>query len=90
MLSLLNLMGDYFVRENKMLRYRFLKAYQNLPRDKDLLPAIAELDPEPAKLAHQYYQATDFTLIWNLVEKIADLTIGTRGFFEWESELESV
>lgn len=73
-----------------MLRYRFLKAGRFLPRDKDLLTALDELDPELASAARSFYGGAGPGEIWDLGQRIADLTIGTRGFFEWESEPEDL
>jgi len=68
-----------------MLHYRFLQANRYLPRDKDLLVCTDELDPHLGHCARNYFTAAalDDKLRW--AREIADLTIATYGFFEWES-----
>jgi len=73
-----------------MLQYAFWKANQYLPRDKDLLEAITDLDPVLANLAHDFYTSADPRQCQALAAKIADRTIEVDGFFEWESVPENV
>jgi len=73
-----------------MLRYRFLEANQFFPRDKDLLAALAALDPHLSDLAQRYYSESSPDRISDIAHQIADHTIRTSGFFEWESEPEAV
>jgi len=73
-----------------MLRYRFLEANQFFPRDKDLLAALAALDPHLSDLAQRYYGESSPDRISDIAHQIADHTIRTFGFFEWESEPEAV
>jgi predicted nucleotidyltransferase len=73
-----------------MLRYAFWQANRHLPRDKDLLTALADLDPALAALGRAFYTDIDSTTRLDAALQIADRTIQTRGFFEWESEPEAV
>lgn len=73
-----------------MLQYRFWKANRYLPRDKDLLDALSELDPDLAAAAGDFYATAGLARRLALAEEIVDRTIEARGFFEWESELEEV
>lgn len=75
---------------HKMLRYAFRQAGQTIPRDKDLLAALETLDPALAGWARRFYRERDPGAQRALAEQIADRTLGTRGFFEWESEPENV
>ncbi len=75
---------------HELLRYAFLAANRPIPRDKDLLAAAGELDPELGRLARDFYSAADITDRIALAGLIADRTIQTRGFFEWESTPEDV
>jgi hypothetical protein len=73
-----------------LLRYAFLSANRNIPRDKDLLAAVNDLDPELARLACDFYRTVKIADRVALAGQIADRTIQTRGFFEWESTPEDV
>ena len=73
-----------------MLHYRFWKANRYLPRDKDLLDALEEIDPDLAASAQEFYATADIARRFALAEEIATRTIEAHGFFEWESKLEEV
>jgi hypothetical protein len=73
-----------------MLGFCFKKAGQFLPRQKELLSALAEIDPETAQMAIEFFTAADLATRLHLAEQLADRTIGTRGFFEWETVPEVV
>ena len=73
-----------------MLRYAFRKARHFIPRDKDLLAATASLDLRLADLATAFYATADIETRQHLAAQIADQTIETQGFFEWESALETI
>lgn len=73
-----------------MLDYAFLAANLRLPRIKGMLTALAEIDPALEQLARDYYLATGPTESFALAAAIAQQTIHTSGFFEWESTLEEV
>jgi predicted nucleotidyltransferase len=75
---------------HKMLQYAFWKANRFLPRDKDLLDTLEELDPKLAAEATEFYQCALSMRRLALAEQIADCTIEVRGFFEWQSDLEEV
>jgi len=68
-----------------MVHYHFLRANRYLPRDKDLLEALADLDPALAATVRAFYAATTHAERLVLAAHIADSTIATRGFFAWES-----
>jgi len=73
-----------------MLDFCFKKASRFLPRRKELLQALAEIDPETAGMATEFFTATDLDARLCLAERLADRTIGVRGFFEWETTPEIV
>ncbi len=73
-----------------MLRYRFWLAKRYQPRDKDLLLALEDLDPDLAVLACDFYAAHTLSACLPLAERIAERTIKAYGFFEWESEPEDL
>lgn len=68
-----------------MVRYRFLAANRYIPRAKDLLDALNDLDETLSDLVRRFYAAATMEACLSLAEQIADNTIHTRGFFEWES-----
>lgn len=73
-----------------MLHFAFWKANRFLPRDKDLLKVLATLNPDLAEPVARFFTTAEIAERLALAEKIADQTIETRGFFEWESVLEDV
>ena len=73
-----------------MLQYQFWKVKQYLPRDKDLLEALRALDPELAAAGRAFFRAAGVEQRAALAREIADRTIETHGFFEWESKLEDM
>jgi HEPN domain-containing protein len=73
-----------------MLHYAFLKANRYIPRDKDLLVMLEELDTTLAHKAMAFYSSPSLEDRLALAQEIADRTIQTRGFFAWESEPEDV
>jgi predicted nucleotidyltransferase len=72
-----------------MVHYAFLKANRFLPRDKDLLYALENLDTELSEKTKAFYGCTALEERLDLARDIADMTIETRGFFSWESEPEN-
>lgn len=75
---------------HQMISYHFLAAHRFVPRDKDLLDALEHWDAPLADLARCFYGATTLEVALAAAEQIADRTIATHGFFEWESTPETV
>ncbi len=73
-----------------MVRYWFVKENRYLPRYKDLLNTLDELEPELARLARTFYSSAEPATRLALAARIADVTIETYGFFEWESPPEEL
>lgn len=73
-----------------MLHYHFLKQNRFIPRDKDLLKALDEQNPNLGQLSREFYRTANLTQRLQVAQQIADLTIETQGFFEWESQREQV
>jgi len=69
----------------EMLNFCFIQAGSFIPRQKSLLNELAKIDSTTAELAHSFYQASSLKDKIELAGRIADRTIGERGFFEWES-----
>lgn len=74
----------------EMLAYYFRKSGQPIPRAKELLACLDQHNPVLAGLAREFYHASDLDRRVELAKQIADQTIQTRGFFEWESAIEDV
>lgn len=72
-----------------MLHWAIRRAGQFIPRDKDLIVALGELDPILGDLARAYYSAPAAGRM-TIAGQIADHTIQARGFFAWDSEPETV
>lgn len=73
-----------------MLHFHFRAAGLFIPRAKDLLRVLSELDPELGAEAVRFFTAAAFAERLAAAEAVADRTIGTRGFFEWESPPEEL
>jgi predicted nucleotidyltransferase len=73
-----------------MLEFCFKKAGRFVPRRKELLQALVEIDPETAEVATEFFTTADLDARLRLAERLADCTIGVRGFFEWETGPELV
>jgi nucleotidyltransferase-like protein len=71
-----------------MLRYHVVAAGTFVPRDKDLLAGVDMIDPETAALSRRLLRSASLSEQRELARRLADRTIGVRGFFEWESEPE--
>jgi predicted nucleotidyltransferase len=69
----------------QMLHYHFLSAHHFMPRDKDLLDVLETWDAALCIFVRRFYAATTLEEALAAAEQIADRTIATRGFFEWES-----
>jgi predicted nucleotidyltransferase len=74
----------------QMLHFAFLKANRWLPRDKDLINTTLELNPQLGTMTKAFFEAAATEQKHQLARQIADLTIETHGFFEWESSLEEI
>ena len=73
-----------------MLRYHFLADHRFVPRDKDLLAVLEAWDAPLGALVRCFYGAVTLEEALDAAEQIADRTIATHGFFEWESKPEAV
>jgi hypothetical protein len=76
------------VRE--MLNYCFVREGRQRPRHKELIEAVAQIDEETGALAWEFYAARRPAARLEIAGRIADRTIGVRGFFEWETDPEPV
>ena len=68
----------------EMLNFCFIKAGSFIPRQKSILEELTRLDTIVAELARSFYRASTLGEKMELAGRIADQTIGNRGFFEWE------
>jgi hypothetical protein len=71
-----------------MLEIECRKRSGRIPRGKDLLTTIAELDPELGALAKAFFTSGSDDERQHCAQSIADRTIEARGFFAWDSGLE--
>jgi hypothetical protein len=74
----------------QMVRYAFLAANRPLPRDKEMLPVLEQLDPALGEPVRNFYRAKDTAGRFAHAAAIAERTIRASGFFEWESALQEV
>ena len=74
----------------QMLHFVFLKAGRFVPRDKDMLDALTNMDAELARKVQLFFESVDSTKRMHLATELADRILQVRGFFEWSSEPEEV
>jgi hypothetical protein len=68
-----------------MLEYLCRAEHGRIPRRKDLLAQVAIGHADVASLAAEFFGASQPAQRARLAVEIADRTIGSRGFFEWDS-----
>ena len=68
-----------------MLEYSCKTESGRIPRRKDLLASVASTQAEVARLAGEFFRSTTVAQGAELASRIADRTIGARGFFAWDS-----
>lgn len=73
-----------------LLEYVFLSNDRFLPRLKEFLTKVAEIDPALGQLARAYYQANNVQTQAQIADTLARRVLGVTEFFEWESEIETV
>lgn len=69
-----------------ILRYRFLQSRRFVPRDKDMLLALAALDAPSAADVQAFFHATNLNEKRERMEVLGQRILGVTGFFEWQSE----
>jgi len=69
----------------QMLQAAVKRANRFVPRDKDLLAVVKEIDPALGRLAAAFYTAASLKTRFSLARRIADRAVQCRGFIEWES-----
>jgi hypothetical protein len=72
----------------EMVNFCYTQKGLFIPRNKDLLKRLVEVDAEAAVLARQFFQAADVETRLDLAGQMADRILGARGFFEWQSRPE--
>jgi hypothetical protein len=70
-----------------LIETAFLAANRPLPRSKQMLPALAQLDPALGDLARRYYHADSTGARLALAAQLAQAIAQTTTFFEWETPL---
>lgn len=73
-----------------LVEYTFRAANRPLPRLKQMLSALAEVDAAGASLAQRYYAAKSTEVRLIVAERWARHLLGVTGFFEWDSEPDPV
>jgi hypothetical protein len=74
----------------EMLELWYRARVGTVPRGKDLLARVADLDPDLATMARRVFSDAPFAERQVTAAEVADRTIGVRGFFEWDSGTEPV
>jgi hypothetical protein len=68
-----------------IIEFLFYAKQRPLPRLKDRIEAILELDPATGNRISQYYDATNLEQKYELTKQIVLSLTGATGFFEWSS-----
>jgi predicted nucleotidyltransferase len=68
----------------EMLNFCFIRAGSFIPRQKSMLVELTKIDANIVEQVRSFYQAPTLDEKMELAGRIADQTIGKRGFFEWE------
>lgn len=72
------------------IRHAFWAAGRWQPRNKELLAALADLDPALADDARHFYRAADLPARIEAARALVDRAVEGTGFFAWESAPEDV
>lgn len=75
---------------DQMVDYSFLSNGRFLPRLKESITKLAEIDPDLGQLTRAYYQTSNVQTLAQLADTLARRILGVTEFFEWESELQTV
>jgi predicted nucleotidyltransferase len=75
---------------NQMIEYFYRYGGHFLPRVKETLSRLNDIDPQTGQLARQFFSAASLEQRLALAAELAERTIAVNGFFEWESEPEQV
>jgi hypothetical protein len=71
------------------LEYAFRSRGRLVPRNKDLLRSLSDLDMSASEAATRFYTSATWEQRLSAATMIMDGLIGARGFFEWESAQEA-
>lgn len=69
-----------------MIQHAFLAANQSLPRLKETVDRLANVDPVLSVLARQFYTNIDPNTRFEVAESFARHVLNATGFFEWETK----
>jgi hypothetical protein len=72
------------------LSYWYKKQGVFIPRQKEIVARVVEHDGELDRLFRQFWGDHPYSARWEAGMEVADRILGTRGFFEWESEREPI
>jgi Nucleotidyltransferase domain len=75
---------------DQLVDYCFLSNGRFLPRLKESIARLAEIDPELGQLTRAYYQTSNVQTQTQLADALAHRILDVTEFFEWESELQTV
>jgi predicted nucleotidyltransferase len=75
---------------HQMIEYFYRYSGHFLPRVKETLSRLNDIDPQTAQLARQFFSEARFEQRLAFAAELAERTIAVYGFFEWESEPEQV
>lgn len=74
----------------QMVNQRFLIANHNIPRHKEILAKLKELDPQAGELLQRFLLEPNLAQKFALGQQVAQTLNGAIGFFEWETGLETI
>jgi hypothetical protein len=85
-------MANIFIADTvqAILDWFYYKQRLFIPRQKDLIVNAEKIDHEIGECSRKVMETVQIEEKIGFLKELADLTIGTYGFFEWESEREEV
>jgi hypothetical protein len=79
-----------FQAMEQAVRFAYTKAGKCQPRTKELLSHLKQVDPKAGSLACEFFRSRSYRHQIRIAETFAELVLGHKGFFEWESKPEKV
>jgi hypothetical protein len=85
-------MANVFISDSvqAILDWYYYKEYLFVPRKKDLIANTERIAFEIGSCSRKVMESVQIEEKINYLKRLADLTIKSYGFFEWESEREEV
>ena len=74
----------------RAIQHKFLQSGRYIPRKKDLIKEVTATDSALGRLVQRFFSAAPLSDLLSVGQQIVDRIIGEHGFFEWETEPETL